>query len=95
MQAWKTYQEKNKERFLEELFGLLRIPSVSSDSTHKPDMLDMCRGCKKIPSRMRALKRLKSIQLPDIRLCMRKKSWILPNPPSWCMDITTYNRWIL
>lgn len=39
MQAWKQYQEKNKERFLEELLGLLRIPSVSADSNHKSDML--------------------------------------------------------
>ncbi len=39
MQAWKDYQEKNKERFLNELLELLRIPSVSAKSEHKPDML--------------------------------------------------------
>ncbi|MDR1846692.1 MAG: dipeptidase [Bacteroidales bacterium] len=33
------YIEENKERFLEELFSLLRIPSISSDSTHKNDMI--------------------------------------------------------
>lgn len=38
MQAWKDYQEKNKERFLDELLELLRIPSVSADSAHKEDM---------------------------------------------------------
>ena len=32
------YIEENKSRFLEELFGLIRIPSVSSVSAHKPDM---------------------------------------------------------
>lgn len=37
--AWKTYQEKNKERFLNEMMDLLRIPSVSAKSEHKPDML--------------------------------------------------------
>jgi len=38
MQAWKDYQEKNKDRFLNELLGLLRIPSVSARSEHKEDM---------------------------------------------------------
>ena len=39
MQAWKDYQEKNKERFLNELLELLKIPSVSARSEHKPDLL--------------------------------------------------------
>ena len=39
MQVWKDYQEKNKDRFLNELLDLLRIPSVSAKSEHKPDML--------------------------------------------------------
>ena len=34
----KQYIETNKERFFEELFSLLRIPSVSSLEKHKPDM---------------------------------------------------------
>src|SRR5438309_732814 len=38
MQAWKDYQEKNKDRFLDELLALLRIPSVSARSEHKDDM---------------------------------------------------------
>ncbi len=39
MQVWKDYQSANKDRFLEELLALLRIPSVSAKSEHKPDML--------------------------------------------------------
>jgi acetylornithine deacetylase/succinyl-diaminopimelate desuccinylase-like protein len=38
-QAWKDYQQKNKDRFLNELLELLRIPSISARSEHKPDML--------------------------------------------------------
>ncbi|MGE5383026.1 MAG: dipeptidase [Omnitrophica WOR_2 bacterium] len=33
------YINDNKQRFLNELFGLIRIPSISSISDHKPDML--------------------------------------------------------
>lgn len=38
MQAWKDYQSENKDRFLDELLGLLRIPSVSADSKYKNDV---------------------------------------------------------
>lgn len=35
----KEYIESNKDRFLEELFELIRIPSISAESEHKPDMI--------------------------------------------------------
>jgi acetylornithine deacetylase/succinyl-diaminopimelate desuccinylase-like protein len=35
----KEYIEENKDRFLSELFELIRIPSVSSNADAKPDML--------------------------------------------------------
>jgi acetylornithine deacetylase/succinyl-diaminopimelate desuccinylase-like protein len=38
MEAWKKYQDQHKERFLNELLELLRIPSVSARSEHKKDM---------------------------------------------------------
>lgn len=39
MEVWKDYLEQNKERFLNELIDLLKIPSVSADSRHKNDMI--------------------------------------------------------
>ena len=33
-----NYIETHKDRFIDELFGLLRIPSISSDSSHRDDM---------------------------------------------------------
>lgn len=37
-QDWKQYQEANKERFLNEMLDLLRIPSISAKSEYKNDM---------------------------------------------------------
>ncbi len=39
MEIIKNYIETNRERFLEELFGLIRIPSVSASEASKPDMI--------------------------------------------------------
>ena len=33
------YIEDNKQRFMDELFALIRIPSISSEEKHKPDMV--------------------------------------------------------
>ncbi|MDR3679137.1 MAG: dipeptidase [Flavipsychrobacter sp.] len=38
MQAWNDYLSQNKDRFLNELLDLLRIPSVSADSKYKNDV---------------------------------------------------------
>ena len=35
----KNYIEENQKRFVDELFTLLRIPSISSESEHKGDMV--------------------------------------------------------
>jgi acetylornithine deacetylase/succinyl-diaminopimelate desuccinylase-like protein len=47
MEAWKEYQENNKERFLKEMMDLLRIPSVSAKSEHKQDMAACADAVKK------------------------------------------------
>jgi len=39
MQIIKNYIEENRQRFLDELFELLRFPSVSADPKYKDDML--------------------------------------------------------
>lgn len=39
MKQIKEYIEANKDRFLDELFQLIRIPSISAESEHKPDMI--------------------------------------------------------
>jgi acetylornithine deacetylase/succinyl-diaminopimelate desuccinylase-like protein len=38
MQVWNDYLAEHKDRFLEELLALLRIPSVSADSAYKADV---------------------------------------------------------
>lgn len=38
MQVWNDYLAQNKQRFLDELLDLLRIPSVSADSKYKGDV---------------------------------------------------------
>ncbi|MBM3445827.1 MAG: dipeptidase [Bacteroidetes bacterium] len=43
----KEYIEQNKERFLDELLGLLRIPSISANSQHKKDMIECAEAVKK------------------------------------------------
>ena len=42
----KQYIEQNKERFFEELFSILRIPSISAKPENKPDMV-RCAECLK------------------------------------------------
>lgn len=44
----KTYIEENKARFLDELFDLIRIPSISSETSHKQDMYKAAEYWKKM-----------------------------------------------
>ena len=39
MENLKSYIQSNSQRYLDELFGLIRIPSISSESEHKEDMV--------------------------------------------------------
>ncbi len=48
MEHVNKYIEENKDRFLEELFELIRIPSISSQKEHKNDMQKAAEQWKKI-----------------------------------------------
>ena len=46
MENVKSYVDENKDRFINELLELLKIPSVSADSAFSQDMMDMARAVK-------------------------------------------------
>lgn len=46
MDTLKDYVQKNKERFLNELIDLLKIPSVSADSAYSQDVIDTANAVK-------------------------------------------------
>ncbi len=47
MEKLRNYIEENKQRFLDELFDILRIPSVSAQTSHASDMKRMAESVKK------------------------------------------------
>jgi acetylornithine deacetylase/succinyl-diaminopimelate desuccinylase-like protein len=46
MEVWSQYQESNQQRFLDELFALLRIPSVSANSNYNTDTANCAEAVK-------------------------------------------------
>ena len=46
----KQYIQENENRFLEELFSLIRIPSISALPQHKEDMLACAERWKTAPA---------------------------------------------
>jgi len=42
----KQYVQQNKERFINELIELLKIPSVSADTAYSQDVLDTAKAVK-------------------------------------------------
>ena len=43
---WKTYLDKHKDRMLEELTDILKIPSVSADPAYTNDVFSMAKDLK-------------------------------------------------
>ena len=75
MSEIKNYITKNSPRFLEELFTLMRIPSVSSLKEHKDDMQKCARQYSIVDgSRCRQGGNISHFQV--IPSFMRKRSWI-------------------
>jgi acetylornithine deacetylase/succinyl-diaminopimelate desuccinylase-like protein len=48
----KQYVQENKDRFLQELIDLLKIPSVSADSAYSQDVIDTADAVKQAKSRL-------------------------------------------
>ncbi|CEN38026.1 hypothetical protein CCAN12_720030 [Capnocytophaga canimorsus] len=46
MHSVKEYIDKHKERFVNELIDLLKIPSVSADSAHSQDVINTAEAVK-------------------------------------------------
>jgi acetylornithine deacetylase/succinyl-diaminopimelate desuccinylase-like protein len=59
----KEYIQSNQQRFLDELFDLLRIPSVSADSRHKSDVRNAAEYLKE---------KLTSAGIDKVELCETK-----------------------
>ena len=47
MKKIKDYIEENKNRFVDELIELLKIPSISADPAYKDDVLDCSKAVAK------------------------------------------------
>ena len=60
MDQLKQYIEENKQRFLDELFELIRVPSISARPENKPDMIKMA-----------GLLRDALLEAGEERLCLR------------------------
>ena len=72
MKNFKNYIEKNKNRFINELFELLRIPSVSAESEHDSDVRSAAELVKK-QLRKAGCDNCEICETTDIRLFMEKK----------------------
>ena len=88
MEKLNQYIEENKERFLNELFELIRIPSISSEVEHKPDMYRCAEKWKSLLLAAGADK-AEVMRPKEIRLLMAKKSSIRLCRLYWYTDIWT------
>jgi acetylornithine deacetylase/succinyl-diaminopimelate desuccinylase-like protein len=94
MSEIKDFIDKNSPRFLDELFTLLRIPSVSSQQEHREDMYTCARQY--VVSLMEAGADKAQIYPTTGHPVVYAEKIIDPgNRRSLFTVITTYSRWIL
>jgi len=91
MQSWQDYQQKNKDRFLSELLELLRIPSVSARSEHKPDM-QKCAEAVKQRLKDAGVDKAEIYPTDGHPVVYGEKIIDKNNPPSWYTATMTYSR---
>lgn len=87
----KHYVQQNKERFIEELIELLKIPSVSADSAYSQDVINTAEAVKTAWKKP-AANLWKFAKHRVIRLFSENTSSTQRYQRFWCTDITTYNR---
>jgi len=73
MKSAKTYIQENKERFLNELLELLKIPSISADSAYKKDVIKTAEAIKKKALKKQVVTSLKSVKHPATLLYMARR----------------------
>ena len=87
--AWDDYLEKNKDRFLNEMLDLLRIPSVSAKSEHKDDM-HKCAGL--VKQRLVEAGQVKVKKFEFLGITGPRSRFILCNIASafvvWCPELS-------
>ena len=82
MEHIKEYIEEHKDRFLEELFGLIRIPSISSEVDKKEEMTRAAEYWKK-SLREAGADRTEIFETPGNPVVYGEKIIDSPCPPSW------------
>ena len=87
MKATDKYIKDNKDRFLEELFELIRIPSISSEAAHKPDMI-RCAECWRKHLLQAGADKAEVMPTDGNPIVYGERSSTRRSPPCWCMATT-------
>jgi hypothetical protein len=89
----KQYVQENKERFLNELIELLKIPSVSADTAYSQDVIDTANAVK-VSLEKAVVITLKFVKLQVTQLSLENTLLIKTYQQFWSMDIMMCNHQI-